>query len=426
MASGIVYEDCIKSKIKEAEELIDKCQSLKIKDGQKKLQKKIEAELKFLCKLLKYPEKIKNEHLRCSNLFHLSAILSCAISNINVSEILKPYSYTVNNVYCVNEQKRIVVDVVANDGQCWIKVVARNPQAMAQSSIGSCEFGRRTIIKQLEDMLKCAQQNPFMYHPVSIKAWFTSGITRHLKEKIEKLGIEVISDDIQDDPILFTDTDDKDSSTSEESDCENSKNYYKYHDLNTDNVLSLRIQNENNFESSCKQDLFSLPSEAALNLDVSTMIAYISALTNGHCNVQFAENILTEQAQRERGYPVKNTLDKLFEGRKIICCETAYKDFNKIVATIGGKFEKLRAEKLLSRVTIVPDCPSENALSLKRSSKIKKRPMIIFGTGDNLKAITVSSNGGFVRAAEGQGIKFVVYLHESRALTEAKQNKPVN
>ncbi|XP_023235551.1 UPF0415 protein C7orf25 homolog [Centruroides sculpturatus] len=383
MASEVCYQDRIKSKIEEAEELINKCKDLKVKDGQKKLQKKIEAELKFLCKLLKHPERIKNEHLRCSNLSHLSAILCCAMSTVKVSEILKPFSYIVNNIYDENEQKRIVVDVVANDGQCWIKVVARNPQAMAHSSIGSCEFGRRTIIKQLEDMIECAKQNPYMYQSICIKVWFTSGITRHLKEKIEKLGIEVIADNIQDDPIFFIDAEDKVSSSCEDSDdSENElvfiKDYYKFNNFKADNTLPLREQHENNLESSYKHDVFSLPSEAALNLDVSTMIAYISALTNGHCNVKFTENILTEQAEREREFPVKSVLDKLFEDRTLICCETAYKDFNKIVATIGGKYEKLRAEELLSRIAVVPDCPSENALSLRKSSKVKKRPMVIY------------------------------------------------
>lgn len=39
---------------------------------------------------------------------------------------------------------------------------------------------------------------------------------------------------------------------------------------------------------------------------------------------------------------------------------------------------------------------------LKESSKIKPRAKIIFGTGDSLKAITLTSNIGFVRAAAQQ------------------------
>ena len=77
--------------------------------------------------------------------------------------------------------------------------------------------------------------------------------------------------------------------------------------------------------------------------------------------------------------------------------------------------------------------------------KIRKRSVIIFGTGDSLRIPTVSANAGFVRAAQHQvslqcvipltefesnifmsmckfqGVNFVAILHESRALTEAKE-----
>lgn len=51
-----------------------------------------------------------------------------------------------------------------------------------------------------------------------------------------------------------------------------------------------------------------------LNLDVSTMIAYASNLTNGHCNYIYREPLLTEQAEWERLRPVKPILDNLFQG----------------------------------------------------------------------------------------------------------------
>ncbi|KAF8792797.1 UPF0415 protein C7orf25 like protein [Argiope bruennichi] len=51
------------------------------------------------------------------------------------------------------------------------------------------------------------------------------------------------------------------------------------------------------------------------------------------------------------------------------------------------------------------------------------RSQIVFGTGDSMKAVTVSANLGFLRAAQSQGIKFVAFVHESRALTECKELK---
>jgi len=51
---------------------------------------------------------------------------------------------------------------------------------------------------------------------------------------------------------------------------------------------------------------------------------------------------------------------------------------------------------------------------------VKEWHRSIFGTGDKLKATTMTSNHSFVRAAIHQGIEFDVYLHSSRALSERK------
>jgi hypothetical protein len=51
-----------------------------------------------------------------------------------------------------------------------------------------------------------------------------------------------------------------------------------------------------------------------LNLDVTAMLAYVSSLTNGRCNFEFKEPILTQQAEWERARPVKPVLDQVFEG----------------------------------------------------------------------------------------------------------------
>lgn len=58
---------------------------------------------------------------------------------------------------------------------------------------------------------------------------------------------------------------------------------------------------------------------------------------------------------------------------------------------------------------------------LKIGGKIKKRSLTVFTFGDRIHAVTVTANDGFVRAAKQQGINFVVFIHESRALTEQKE-----
>lgn len=72
------------------------------------------------------------------------------------------------------------------------------------------------------------------------------------------------------------------------------------------------------------------------------------------------------------------------------------------MSTIAGPGEKIRGDELIERLKVVPDCPSEKALSLRAGGKVKHRSVVIFGTGDTLKIPTVTANVGFVRAAEHQ------------------------
>ncbi|KAL1122234.1 hypothetical protein AAG570_003639, partial [Ranatra chinensis] len=144
-----------------------------------------------------------------------------------------------------------------------------------------------------------------------------------------------------------------------------------------------------------------------LNLDVSTMIVYVSALTNGHNDRKLRSKVLSQQAEWEKVRPVKPILDKLFEGRKLFACESAVRSFKSIVAILGGEGEKRRAESLLSCVTVVPDTICR---SLRVGGHIKEKSMAVFGTGLAIKAITVTANGGFVRAASKQVIFFFFFF----------------
>jgi hypothetical protein len=62
-------------------------------------------------------------------------------------------------------------------------------------------------------------------------------------------------------------------------------------------------------------------------------------------------------------------------------------------------------------------------MQIKENKKIKHRTKVIFGTGENIQAITATSNLHFVRAANNQGFNFTVYVHQPRALTEQKIEK---
>nr|CAD7195611.1 unnamed protein product [Timema douglasi] len=96
---------------------------------------------------------------------------------------------------------------------------------------------------------------------------------------------------------------------------------------------------------------------------------------------------------------------------------------NKLYLILSVTREELEKDlvELMSRVTVVPD-NVQTPYPVKIGGKIKERSMTVFCTGDALKAITVSANRGFFSSAKYQGKEFVVWLHDSRALTELKQS----
>ena len=86
------------------------------------------------------------------------------------------------------------------------------------------------------------------------------------------------------------------------------------------------------------------------------------------------------------------------------------KDFKSIVSTLGGPGEVSRANELLTRVTVVPSVVSPRTqCRLKLGGKIKQRSLAVFSTGDALRAVTVSANEGFVRAAKCQVIRVLCH-----------------
>lgn len=164
------------------------------------------------------------------------------------------------------------------------------------------------------------------------------------------------------------------------------------------------LDDNSNVAENCSSSEDVLENIATLNLDITTMLAYISSLTNGSSQWVFKEPILTEQAEKETAVPLKPILDDVFKNRKLICCESAYKSFQDIVNLLGGPNEKHRAKELTDRLEICEDV-SEIPLELSALSfcgKIKERSLKIFAFGITRKAVTVTSNEGFIRSAKMQ------------------------
>lgn len=395
--------ELIREKVEEALGLIERLQTFKHIDGVKKLEKKIRQEMKFFKKLEAKNSPKTQDHLNCSNLLHMGALVQTLVASENPVAVMR--------VFSSDHSRKIVVDLVTQGGHLWIKVIARNARSLELHSTGDQSYGQRSILDQASDWVISAKENQHVFKIPEVRFVFYGGITQNLQSKLLQRGIQVVGEmKVSTQLEAETDSEESDQDSDEEIDGDGVS---EEADIS---ISSMTLSPHSNINSS-----------NALNLDITAMIAYVSALTNGSSNYAFKEPILSQQAEWERQRPVKPYLESLFAGRKLICCESAINDFKLIIQTLGGEGEKCRSKILIDNLidTVVPDGMSERLKSLDLSGKIKERSRAIFGTGDLLQIVTVSANSGFIRAAQGQGINLAVILHESRALTEGKMKMAV-
>lgn len=391
-------DNLFKEKIKSGENLITQINSSFLNDvsGIAKLKKKIKVEIQFLEKTMR-SNKMKEEHLLCTNLHHFQALLNHALLQ-PCDSLLQHFFYFQGDEKC-----KICVDIVSNKGQKWTKVISRNPKALSQISLGAGEYGQRSVLDQAEEYVECARENFVMFQPPEVVFHFSCGIEQQLANELVRRSITISGDILESNTHIARVDAGSESDDSFESSSPLSQPFC---DINLTSQLHVLNLNE-------------IP---VLNLDVTTLVAYVSNLTNGGAHHKFTYPLLNQQAEWELLNPVKPVLEKYFQGKSLVSCGTAIEAFRNIVDNLAGPHELERATELLSRVAIVPDNPSERATSkLSLNGKVKPRSIVIFGTGDQMKAVTTTANDGFLRAAKNQGVYFATFLHESRALSERKE-----
>lgn len=368
-------------------------------DGVEKLGRKIQQEIRFLEKV-QSTGNVKKEHLQSTNLIHLNAMVGRLFCAKDPTHVMKPFK-------CQNS--RLEVDIVCNGGASWVKVIARNAKALTLISLGNGEYGQKSVLDQAASYLECAKSYPYLYRPPDVIFHFAYGIEIPLALELESMGVIVEGSRIAVDSR-------ENVETPEASKALGSRWMHP---------LDSKLENQTNGST----DLQSLNTSSLgeeiniLNLDVSTLLAYITNMTNGYNNFIYREPLLTQQAEMERKRPVKPIIEELFKGKELIVCQTAYDNFMNIIHVIGGPKETERAQELMKRVRIVDDIPTGRIMErLSLGGKIKDRSRTVFATGENSKSITVSANEGFVRAARMQGIECTVFLHEPRSLSEIKEN----
>jgi len=360
--------DLIDEKIELGRSLIDKLERDFIAiDGAMKTKRNIDKEINFLQKLksksLSGCDDVEvNRKLQCTNLIFFSHLVN---SLYNYDEIT-----SIAAVRKLAEQS-IKIDIIANDNQTWVKIIARNSESIKDEVLGRCEYGAKNILAVADEFLKVAMSQLNFFRPPKVVFDFLNPIDENLEKALEDMGV----------------------------------------------ILGRKFK-EATSGSPVTDDYECLK----LNIDISTMLAYVSELSNGGSNCRFNEKLLEEQAMTERKSPIKPILDKVFEGKQLICCETAVKSFDEIIELLAGPSEMVRAGELKQRMQILPDIEEpEKVINLELSSHIKERSRKIFAFGIFHKAITVSSNVGFKRAAKMKNLDIPMVTHSARALTELKQ-----
>ncbi|PWA17128.1 UPF0415 protein C7orf25 homolog [Gambusia affinis] len=382
-------------------------------EGHQKLCGKLRAELRFLRRVEAGELQVKESHLHSTNLTHLTAIVDSAQDLEDVVALLHVFSYR----DAAGRRRTLVVDVVADTGLTWVKAVGRKAEALHNIWQGRGQYGDKSVVRQAEDFLLASRQLPVNYRHPRVVFAFYNGVSSPMASRLRHLGVAVRGDIVA---VRMEEVEGE-----EEKDEEEVEEEEEEEEADPEGELAsglTRVQRG----TVLARLAFPLPPPppeecGRVNLDITTLIAYVSALSHGRCHFSFREPVLTEQAAQERRWPILPSLDTFMAGKQLFACRAAVTDFRAILDTLGGPSEKERAQMLLARLHLVDDQPSERSQRLTPSTKVNRRSLAIFGTGDFLRAVTMTANSRFVRAAANQGVRYSVFIHQPRALTEGKE-----
>uniref|UniRef100_A0A3Q1F620 Chromosome 7 open reading frame 25 n=1 Tax=Acanthochromis polyacanthus TaxID=80966 RepID=A0A3Q1F620_9TELE len=384
-------QEALQQRISSAQVLLQRAEQLcPGVEGHLKLCGKLRAELRFLRRVESGELQVKESHLHSTNLTHLTAIVDSAHSLEDVVALLHVFTYQDSS----GRRRTLVVDVVGNGGHTWVKAVGRKAEALHNIWQGRGQYGDKSIIRQAELFLTASRQQPVHYRHPHVVFAFYNGVSCPMADRLRDMGVSVRGDIVAVNTVVTEEEEEEEEEEpAEDSSDEEAAAGLTQVDRGTV-VASLAFPSNVQAEE-CRR----------ANLDITTLITYVSSLSHGRCHLAFREPVLTEQAAQERQQQVLPQLDA----------------FMLILDTLGGPGEKERAQKLLARLHVVDDRPSERTLRLTPSAKVNHRSLMIFGTGDSLKAVTMTANSRFVRAAANQGVRYSVFIHQPRALTEGKE-----
>lgn len=335
------------------------------------------------------------------------------------------------------------VDIIAENGLVWIKVIARNAKAFRHELMGlewnddsdtesesesdseqvnsvEADFDSLPIFKKAREYLKTAQAHHVQFHtPIVVFAFMRISpdediFVQRIMNKLTEIGIIV------------------------------------------------HLQQPSSIHSTYMPLLKDIDdidhiSTRSINLDVSSSLAILSELSHHVCLPdQVSAMPLKIQAERELKVPALPQIIPYVTGKKLYMIQSAYDRLEEIVNVVGGPNEKARFEYLFRKdddipfdpvlwtclpslsVQIMPDASSESVSRLldppfQNKSKLNNGRKIrtkfsdfharIFGSGDHYKMTTLSAIQWMETALKDAGVQgtFIV-SHEPRSLAEKKMN----
>jgi len=379
-----LYHDAVKL-LQEIEAMQTKFSKV---DGMDKFKRRVLREIEFLSGLLKEPNSIKKSHVTCTNLHHFRAIFDTFLSQEDVIAICKVFNLTKPDT-----MKKIEVDVVSKGGLCWIKVKAMKAETLHNIAVGDTSYGKKGITQLASDLIECAKQHLHHFHVPIVIIVFKNGVTEDVAHELKDLGVIVQGSIV----------------------ASNSEENVEISASHTEEILP-----------ELQQIIPTCRTPNVVNLDISSLITLVSDLTNGGTTYNFKDPILRQQAEAERLSPTLPRLHEYMRDKEVVVTQTALNKFQNIIKIVGGEKEQKRSQELLSRLNVIPDQPSLRVKTLRVSSKIKEQHKLIFGTGDQIQATTMTSNRAVVAAFAQLGIALSVFLHPAHVLTEKKALMTVN
>ncbi|KAJ3300566.1 hypothetical protein HK104_009901 [Borealophlyctis nickersoniae] len=421
----------------------------------------VRAEKRFVEKLVSNRSAIRSAHVASTNIPYLCAVFGVLSTQRDVTSIYRTFQYMPVRAYPSTEPDSVRVDVVADQGRRWVKVKASSLKTLqtdffadeseSESDESSSEDDGESgvapipdlsyssllsgpLFRQARALLLAAEQNPVHYETPRVVMRFCGpeALDPKMIEMLETMGILV---------EMGTET----------------ENLPKYPN---DRTPTMSAADPSAVPRSPSNPFPSL--SQTLNLDVTTLICLATDFTYYFDRIpERAYNIpaLQLQAAQERANPLLPSLQTVFSGRELVTTRMAVSKLFNVAGVVGGTREYRRCSKLFKEgelerigfevpvrqrdqgvvieedletlpfppISIIDDDMSDRFRAVlpesgkKRTGRLSLHLLVVFGTGDRMKATTVSATAWCERALQDVGIRGLsVWLHHSRSFIEER------